>query len=86
LREDFINPLNITPYALAKAIKVTPMRISEILNGKRAVTADTALRFGKFFSTSPQFWMNLQTRYELDEASSDPVYEEIVAIDSAVTA
>ncbi len=86
LREDFINPLNITPYALAKAIKVTPMRISEILNGKRAVTADTALRFGKFFSTSPQFWMNLQTRYELDEASSDPVYEEIVAIDSAIAA
>lgn len=86
LREDFLNPLNITPYALAKAINVTPMRISEILKGKRAITADTAIRLGKFFSTSPQFWMNLQARHELDKASSDPVYGEIKAMDPAVAA
>ncbi len=66
LKEEFLDPMGITPYALAKSIFVDPPRISAIIKGKRKITADTALRFSKFFGTSAEFWMNMQTRYELE--------------------
>jgi addiction module HigA family antidote len=68
LREDFLEPLGMTAYQLAKAISVEQTRISEILHGKRGITADTALRLSRFFGTSAQMWMKLQSRYELEEA------------------
>jgi addiction module HigA family antidote len=77
--EDFIGGLGITQNNLAVAIGVPPRRIHEIVHGKRAITADTALCLGKYFRTSAQFWLNLQTHYDLDLAQ-DRVAEEIVAI------
>lgn len=68
LLEDFLKPLNITQYALAKAISVPARRINEIVHGKRGITADTALRLGKYFGVAPQSWMNLQTHYDLEVA------------------
>ncbi|MEW6516813.1 MAG: HigA family addiction module antitoxin [candidate division FCPU426 bacterium] len=68
LAEEFLKPLKITQYRLAKDIKVPCIRISEILRGKRAVTADTALRLGRYFGNSPEFWMNLQAKYDLEMA------------------
>ncbi len=65
LNEEFLIPLGITRYRLSKDINVTPRRINEIVHGKRAITADTALRFAKYFGTSPEFWLNLQSKYEL---------------------
>jgi addiction module HigA family antidote len=66
LSEDFLKPLGINAYSLALAIKVPPNRISLILNGQRGITADTARRLGRYFGTSAQFWMNHQTRYDLE--------------------
>ena len=66
--EDFIEGFGITQNKLAVAIGVPPRRINEIVHGKRAVTADTALRLGKYFGVSAQFWLNLQTQYALDVA------------------
>ena len=68
LSDDFLNPMQITQYRLAKGIGVPPRRINEIVQGKRAITADTALRLGKFFGMEAQFWMNLQSHYELEVA------------------
>ena len=65
LNEEFLAPFGITQYRLSKDINVTPRRINEIVHGKRAITADTALRLAKYFNTSPQFWLNLQSKYEL---------------------
>ena len=58
--------MGISQYRLAKDISVPPRRINEIVHGKRSITADTALRLGRFFNMSPQFWLNLQTRYDLE--------------------
>jgi addiction module HigA family antidote len=66
LNEEFLKPMQISQYRLAKDISVPPRRINEIVHGKRSITADTALRLGKFFGISPQFWLNLQTRYDLE--------------------
>ena len=66
LREEFLEPMGISQYRLAKDISVPPRRINEIVHGKRSITADTALRLGRFFNMSPQFWLNLQTRYDLE--------------------
>jgi len=66
LQEEFLEPMGISQYRLAKDISVPPRRINEIVHGKRSITADTALRLGRFFNMSPQFWLNLQTRYELE--------------------
>lgn len=66
LMEEFLKPMEISQYRLAKSISVPPRRINEIVHGKRAITADTALRLGRFFEMSPQFWLNLQTRYDLE--------------------
>jgi addiction module HigA family antidote len=68
LREEFLEPLGMTAYQLAKGIGVEQTRISEILHGKRGISADTALRLARFFGTSAELWMNLQSRYELKEA------------------
>ena len=66
LSEDFLQPLGLTQYRLAKSLSVPPRRINEIVHGKRAVTADTALRLARFFGTSERFWLNLQTGFELE--------------------
>lgn len=65
LYEDFMKPLGISINALARDIDVAPNRVSEIVNGKRAITADTALRLGKHFGVSPEIWLDLQSDYEL---------------------
>lgn len=66
LEGEFLQPLNITPYRLAKDISVPPIRISEIIRGMRSVSADTALRLSRYFGTSPEFWLNLQNKYDLE--------------------
>jgi addiction module HigA family antidote len=65
LMEEFMRPLGLSINALARALAVAPNRISAIVNGKRAITADTALRLGKYFGTSPEIWLDLQSDYEL---------------------
>ncbi len=65
LKEEFLAPLNISGYALAKALSVPAQGISDIILGKRGISADMALRLAKFFGTSEEFWMNLQSAYEL---------------------
>ena len=81
LREEFVVPLEITPYRLAKAIGVQQTRLSEILKGKRSITPDTAIRLGRYFMVTPQFWLNLQQMYDLEEEQSNPerqaAYEKI---------
>jgi addiction module HigA family antidote len=66
LLEEFLNPMGVSQYRLAKDIHVPPRRINQIVHGERSVSADTALRLGRFFGVSPQFWMNLQSRFELE--------------------
>ena len=66
LEQEFLLPLGITQYRLAKAIHVSPRRINEIVHGKRAITADTALRLSRAFNMSERFWLNLQVRYDLE--------------------
>jgi addiction module HigA family antidote len=68
LRHDFLEPLGLSAHALAMALRVPPNRITTILAGDRAVTAETALRLARHFGTSPGFWLNLQKAYELDVA------------------
>ena len=68
LLEEFLTPMEISQNALARAIAVPPRRVNEIVLGKRAITADTALRLARFFGTSEQFWMGLQADYDLEEA------------------
>ena len=76
LKEEFLDPMGITQYRLAKDINVPPRRINEIVLCKRSVSADTALRLGRFFSMSPQFWTNLQAHYDL-EIESDKLGEKL---------
>lgn len=73
LNEEFLKPFEITEYRLAHDIGVPPRRINEIVHGKRAITADTALRLAKYFDTSAQFWMNLQSKFELE------IHQDILA-------
>lgn len=68
LKTEFLDALGITPYALAKNTGIDKGNLSRIINGKSAISADTALRLAKFFGTSPESWMNLQSRYDLDVA------------------
>ena len=67
---DELIELQITPTELSRQISVPPNRISQIIQGKRAITGDTALRLGRYFSTGPEFWINLQARYDLETAKS----------------
>jgi len=78
LREDFLRPLGMSQYALAKAIDVPQIRVSEIVNGKRAITPDSALRLARYFGTSPEFWLGMQATYDLERAR-DRVGAEIEA-------
>lgn len=66
LMEEFLEPLGISQYRLAKDISVPPRRINEIVHGNRSITADTALRLARFFGTTERFWLNLQVRYDLE--------------------
>jgi antitoxin HigA-1 len=68
LLEEFLIPMGLSQYRLAKGLGVPPRRINEIVHGKRAVTADTALRLARYFGTSEPFWLNLQTHYDLEIA------------------
>jgi addiction module HigA family antidote len=68
LLEEFLNPMGISQYRLAKDISVPPRRINEIVLGKRSITTDTALRLSEYFNLSESFWLNLQTRYNLEIA------------------
>ena len=68
LLEEFLVPMDVSQNALARAIAVPPRRINEIVLGKRAISADTALRLARYFGTSEQFWMGLQSDYDLEEA------------------
>ena len=80
LNEEFLEPMGISQYRLAKSLSVSPRRINEIVHGKRAITADTAIRLARYFGTSPQLWMNLQGRYGLDVAEdrlADRIRKEV---------
>ena len=79
LMEDFIEGFGITQHKLAVSIGVPPRRINEIVHGKRSITADTALRLGRYFGVEPQFWLNLQSRYEL-EMAQERVADQITKI------
>lgn len=70
LNEDFLKPMGISQYRLAKSIDVDPRRINEIVLGKRSISADTAIRLGLFFGVEPQIWLNLQARYDLELVSA----------------
>ena len=82
LAEDFMAPRNLTANALALALRVAPNRISDIVRGKRSITAETALRLGRYFGTSPDFWANLQAHYDLELAKDQygPTIEREVAV------
>jgi addiction module HigA family antidote len=66
LLEEYLKPMGISQYRLAKDINVDPRRINEIIHGQRSITADTALRLARYFGTSERFWLNLQSRYDLE--------------------
>ena len=73
LLEEFMKPMGITARQLAADIDVPPSRISDVVNGKRPITADTALRLGLFFNMEPRFWMNLQSEYDMRVASRETI-------------
>jgi addiction module HigA family antidote len=80
LLEDFMKPLGLSQYRLAHDIGVTPIRISQIVNGQRAITVDTAMRLARYFGTSAAVWLRLQVRYELEVAEkelSDRINREV---------
>ncbi|MEE8484597.1 MAG: HigA family addiction module antitoxin [Nitrospinota bacterium] len=68
LLEEFLKPMELSQNRLARDVSVPPRRINEIVLGKRSITADTALRLGRYFRTSPEFWLNLQSRFDLEVA------------------
>lgn len=82
LQEDFLEPMGITAYRLAKDIGIQQTHVGLILKGRRSITAATALRLGKYFNMDPEFWMNLQKRYDLDVAHDEldgVIDKEVVA-------
>ena len=79
LLADFLEPLGVTQHHLAVSIGVPPRRINEIVHGKRRISADTALRLARYFGTSDRFWINLQSRYDL-EIERDQIGDELNAI------
>lgn len=86
LEEDFLKPMGLSQYRLAKDISVPPRRINEIIKGERAITADTALRLGRYFKMSPQFWLNLQSHYHLEmeqERIGKRIEREVKVLDAA---
>ena len=85
LKREFLEPMNITPYRLSVDIGVTKTRVGEILNGKRRISADTALRFACYFGNSAQFWLNLQVHYDIRQAKREnqAVYDRIPTVGAA---
>jgi addiction module HigA family antidote len=86
LQEEFLGPLGISQYRVSKDIGVPPRRINEIVQGKRAITADTALRLARYFGTSERFWLNLQARYDLEvekDRLGERLLEEVQPLASA---
>ena len=86
LREEYMKPLGLSSNALARRLGVTTARVNEIANERRGITADTALRLARCFSTTPEFWMNLQQRYELEAARREvgtAVERDVAALDLA---
>lgn len=77
LQEEFLSPLALSARALAAAIEVPPNRISEIVRGRRDVSADTAIRLGRYFGTDPRFWLNLQTAHDLSKAEASGDFSRI---------
>jgi antitoxin HigA-1 len=71
LRDDFLQPMKISVYALARAIRVPRSRVNDIVLGRRGIFADTAFRLARYFGTAPDFWINLQARYDLDAANQN---------------
>jgi addiction module HigA family antidote len=87
LLEDFMKPLGLTQYRLAHDIGVSPIRISQIVNGQRAITVDTALRLARYFSTSAAVWMRLQIRFDLEVAESElgrRIEREVIILEHAL--
>jgi len=85
LEEEFLKPMGISQYRVAKDISVPPRRINEIIHKKRSITADTALRLGRFFGIPPQFWLNIQSRYDLEiteDLLSDRLEKEVQVLES----
>jgi addiction module HigA family antidote len=83
LLEEFLKPLGISQYRLAKDVSVPPRRINDIVRGTRAITADTGLRLARYFRTSERFWLNLQTRYDLEvekDLLGDRLEREVCAL------
>lgn len=74
---EFLEPMGISQYRLAKDIGVTPRRINEIVHGRRSISADTALRLSRFFGMEAQFWLNLQARYDM-EVAKDELHDKII--------
>ena len=68
LRDEFLRPMELSVYRLARALKISRPRLNDVVRGRRRVTTDTALRLGRYFGTTPEFWINLQTRHDLDLA------------------
>src|SRR5215467_12535486 len=87
LVEEFLKPLNITAYKLSKEIEIPQTRISEIIKGKRRVTADTALRLSKYFGNSAKFWLGLQDDFDIEEETSakSSILKSIKALETVVT-
>ncbi|SER75610.1 HigA family addiction module antitoxin [Corynebacterium cystitidis] len=85
LMEEFLDPLQITQHKLAVAIGVPPRRINEIVHGKRRITADTALRLGRYLGMTAQFWINLQSHYDL-EVEGEAIADQLDAISPLRTA
>jgi len=86
LLKEFLEPMGVSQYLLANDLGVTPRRIHEIVHGRRAITADTALRLGRFFTMEAQFWLNLQTHYDMElalEALEDRLDKEVHPFSSA---
>lgn len=85
LLQDFLEPLEVTQHHLAISIGVPPRRINEIVHGKRRITADTALRLARYFGTTDRYWLNLQTRYdlEIERDHLGPILQEIHPLRSA---
>jgi addiction module HigA family antidote len=86
LLTDFLEPLGLSQYRLAHDISVPPRRINEIVHGKRAITADTALRLARYFGTTDRFWLNLQARFDLEQERArlgDRLRKEVLVLERA---
>src|SRR2546426_10847439 len=86
LQEEFLSPLGLSQYRLAKETSVPPRRINEIVRGERSISADTALRLSRYFGTSERFWLNLQTRYDLEtekDRLGDRLHREVKVLQVA---